>query len=110
MVQKELVRKFLENRETILGFIFALTRDHAAAEEVFQEVALVILEEAGKEAAIGNFLAWAREVARRRARDYFRKKSKLQWEPLDEPLEEMVAQAFSENDVSMEGYQLRLKL
>ena len=46
MAPEQLVKQFLDHRDVILGFILALTRDHAVAEEIFQDVAMVILEEA----------------------------------------------------------------
>jgi len=68
-----MTRDFLQNRQALLGFIFALTRDALAAEEIFQEVALAILAEAATGKAADPFLPWAREVARRRVAEYYRK-------------------------------------
>ena len=65
MSQPKLAVDLLKNRQSLLGFVFALTRDQVVAEEIFQEVALAILNEgsAGKE--VDPFMPWAREVGRR---------------------------------------------
>ena len=42
MVGARLETQFLANRDLLLGFIYSLTRDYDTAEEVFQEVSLVI--------------------------------------------------------------------
>ena len=110
MDQPQLVKQLLEHRDLILGFICGLTRDYTTAEEIFQETALAIVEEARKEPAISNFLAWAREIARRRVADYFRKKVRRQGvEQLSGSMTEMVELAFAENELSADGQQTRME-
>jgi len=72
MKQPELAKSLLENRRAIFGFVFALTRDFEAAEEVFQEVSLAILDEAARGTQPEDFLAWSRELARHRVADFYR--------------------------------------
>jgi RNA polymerase sigma factor (sigma-70 family) len=99
MSQPKMVRDFLQNRQALLGFIFALTRDQVVAEEVFQEVALAILGEASTGKAVEPFLPWAREVARRRVAEYFRKSSRREGvAPLTETMMDALSLAFEEND------------
>ena len=71
MQQDQIQAEFLKTRQTLLGFIFALTRDHEVAEEVFQEVALAILQEASKGIVVERFLPWAREIVRRRVASFY---------------------------------------
>ncbi|HTL53026.1 MAG TPA: sigma-70 family RNA polymerase sigma factor [Planctomycetota bacterium] len=107
-VEKQLVKQFLEQRDVLLGYLLALTRNPASAEEIFQEVALVILEEAGKGAEVTYFPAWAREIARRRALEYFRRQSRNQrHEPLDEAYLAAVDHSFAEVEWTAEEIQLR---
>lgn len=95
--ETQLVKQFLEQRDLLLGYLLALTRNHASAEEIFQEVALVILEEAHRGTQIEHFAAWAREVARRRALEYFRRQARAnRMQPLDETYLAAVDQAFGE--------------
>jgi RNA polymerase sigma-70 factor, ECF subfamily len=110
MDQPQLVRQLLENRDALLGFILALTRDYAAAEEIFQETSLAILEEAREKPAIDNFMAWARAIARRRVAEYYRKASRRAGiEQLSAGMAEMIAQAFAENTATPEHLQIRMQ-
>jgi RNA polymerase sigma-70 factor (ECF subfamily) len=98
VVQPALAKQLLENRQAIFGYIFALTRDLGAAEEVFQEVALAILEEASSGMEVERFMPWAREVARRRVAKFHRELSKRRrFEPLAGPMIEVISRAFDEN-------------
>lgn len=105
-----LIRQFLQYRDSILAFIYALTGNHEASEEVFQEVGLAITQESHQGRQVDNFLAWAREVARRRVLAYYRvhgqKKRML---PLTEGLTEAVEQGFRENERFQEEAQVRFK-
>lgn len=110
MAQSQLVNELLENRDAILGFIMVLTRDYAVAEEIFQEVAKAILEEANQGHAVGHFMPWAREIARRRISEFYRKNAKRQQiERISPSMEEVVCQAFAENERTLETSHLRLK-
>jgi RNA polymerase sigma-70 factor (ECF subfamily) len=109
MNQSEIVRSLLEHRDLLLGYLCALTRDHAIAEEVFQETSLVILEEAKKVPRIANFPAWAREIARRRAAAYFRNANRREGvEQLSGAMTEIIEQAFNENEMSPSDQQRRM--
>ena len=44
MTQPKLAVDLLKNRQTLPGFVIALTRDQVVAEEIFQEAALARLE------------------------------------------------------------------
>ena len=109
VVESDLVRQFLRHRDVLMGFIVALTGDYDLAEEVFQEVAVSILNEANKRAAPSNFMAWARAVARHRVVDHFRGKARRRerHQPLDS-LAEAVEQAFGENEVTPDESHRRL--
>jgi RNA polymerase sigma-70 factor (ECF subfamily) len=110
MDQGELVKRFLENRDVILSFIYALTRDYDAAEEVFQNVAVAILQEAGRPAKVENFLAWAREVARHRVADYYRQGARRT--AMEQPSGALVAavsQAFAEHEIAAQTSHARMR-
>jgi RNA polymerase sigma-70 factor (ECF subfamily) len=92
----DLTRKFLEHRDGLLGFILALTRNREAAEEIFQETGLVIVQEAGRGTRVDQFLPWAHEIARRRVAEHFRKNARrisIEHAGVDEA----VSLAFEEN-------------
>jgi RNA polymerase sigma-70 factor (ECF subfamily) len=93
----DLVRVLLEHRDALFGFLLALTHDREAAEEIFQEVGLAVVEEANRGTEVERFLPWARELARRRAAEHFRKKARRNAIERSESLDDVVAQAFEEN-------------
>ncbi len=105
MEPPELVRAFLEDRDTVLGFILALTRDADAAEEVFQEVGLAVVNEAARGTSVADFGRWVREIARHRTADYYRRRTRAG--ALAGTLEEAVCQAFEEAQISREDARLR---
>ena len=110
MAQEQLVKQLLDNRDVILGFILALTRDHAVAEEIFQDVAMVILEESRRATTVTNFLAWSREIARRRVAEFYRKSAKRSAiEQPSDSLADVICQSFDENETTLESHQLRLQ-
>jgi RNA polymerase sigma-70 factor (ECF subfamily) len=110
MAQSQLVNELLENRDAMLGFIMALTRDHAVAEEIFQDVAKAILEEANQGRAVAQFMPWAREIARRRVSEFYRRNAqRRQIESISPSMEEVVCQAFAENEKTLEASQARLQ-
>lgn len=102
-----IVEEFLRQRELVFGFILALTRNRAVAEDVFQEVGVAILNEAAKGARPRNFMAWAREIARIRAAAYFRKNSRLR---ILESLVDVIGQAFDENPMTSSDDTVRQEL
>jgi RNA polymerase sigma-70 factor (ECF subfamily) len=93
----DLVRLLLENRDGLFGFILALTHDREAAEEIFQEVGLAVVEESGKKTEVLRFLPWVHELARRRVAEYYRRTSRRRAMEHSEPMDEVVALAFQES-------------
>lgn len=108
--QSDLVKQFMEHRDALLAFIFGLTHDFDVAEEVFQETAQVVFEEAGRGTAVVRFLPWAREVARRRVAEHWRKQYRRRLvEQASSALVEVIDLAFAENEQVLEDHRLRLK-
>jgi RNA polymerase sigma-70 factor (ECF subfamily) len=101
MSQPKLTRDLLEHRQALLGFIYALTRDFDAADEIFQETALTILAEAAAGRQPVPFLPWAREIARNRFLEYCRNAARNRRTPAVSPeLLDIVAQSFNENETN----------
>lgn len=71
-----LTRTFLEHRDTLFAFALALCRDAAAAEEVFQEVGVQVLAEAGKGTRPDDALAWMRGIVRHQAAAHYRRENR----------------------------------
>jgi RNA polymerase sigma-70 factor (ECF subfamily) len=110
MSKEELVKRFLENRDALMGFVFALTRDFDVAEEIFQTVAVSILGEADRSTAVKNFMGWAREIARHRVADYYRQNARRSAvERLSGTMIEAISQTFEESEIAPQVSQLRMK-
>jgi RNA polymerase sigma-70 factor (ECF subfamily) len=72
-MSSDLTREFLQQRRELFGFIRAFVHSTADADDIFQEVALVIIEKAKTDTEIHNFRAWSHEIARRKTLEFFRK-------------------------------------
>ncbi|HVR85067.1 MAG TPA: sigma-70 family RNA polymerase sigma factor [Planctomycetota bacterium] len=103
----DLVRQLLEQRDGLFGFILALTHDREAAEEVFQEVGLAVVEESAKRIDVVRFLPWVHELARRRVAEYYRRSSRRRAREHSEPLDDIVSLAFQEGAADPEALNLR---
>jgi len=106
--QSEVAKNLLENRRAIFGFVYALTRDFEAAEEIFQEVSLSILDEAARGTRPENFLAWSRELARHRVADFYRARGRAPL-ALPESAIDVVSLAFVEGGLAPDVMQARQK-
>ena len=76
--RQEVLRLLLEHRSSLFAFVLAVTRKMEMAEDVFQEVSLAICESAESYELGTNFLAWAREISRRRIAAQFRQDKRSQ--------------------------------
>ncbi|MFN3485857.1 MAG: RNA polymerase sigma factor [Planctomycetota bacterium] len=103
--------ELIRNRHELMAFILALTRDRDAAEEVFQETAVAILSEASRGRVACPFMPWAREVARRRVLEYYRKSSARATAPLPNGVLEAVCDTFAEEEEAVDsGGAFRIRL
>jgi len=110
MAQHDLVREFLEYRDVLLGFLYSLTRDPDAAEEVLQNVGLAVVAESNRGTRVADFRRWVREIARHWAADYYRERARTR--PLPAPSEAMMAvvcQSYDEREIDLEDGRLRQK-
>jgi RNA polymerase sigma-70 factor, ECF subfamily len=89
------VKELLEQRRVVFGFIYALTRDIDAAEEVFQDVSVTVLQEASRGSEVVQFLPWVLGIARNRVSDFYRKRARSR--PVPEVLEEAILGVFQDN-------------
>ncbi|HZE96066.1 MAG TPA: sigma-70 family RNA polymerase sigma factor [Planctomycetota bacterium] len=75
MADEPLIKQLLRNQSLLMGYLVAITRDLGAAEEIFQNVAVVVLEQGARE-SIRDFQAWAKEIVRRQALHYLRESTR----------------------------------
>jgi RNA polymerase sigma-70 factor (ECF subfamily) len=87
--------RLLRRRAQHLGFLRVLCRDEALAEELFQELALAVLESAASyREESGDFDAWVRGIARNLWRDHLRRRRPQT--RLDEAIEDAMVRAYAE--------------
>lgn len=81
----------------ILGYLTFIVRDAHLAEDVFQEVALVVLKKSGELATPEGFPAWARTIARFKALQAV-DKNKLAPQTMDQATLELLEDAWAADD------------
>lgn len=69
---QSLARLLLRHRDGLFAFIFSLVRNPVDAEDLFQQVSLVILQKEKDGILVEKFPAWSREIARRTILDYWK--------------------------------------
>jgi RNA polymerase sigma-70 factor, ECF subfamily len=98
LTHEEQVQSLLvKNISQIKGFILGLVPDFSAADDVLQEVCLVITRQAQTFEIGTDFKAWARSIARLKVKEYLRQKQKLPF-TLSEETVDAVASAAEEED------------
>lgn len=97
MADEPLIKQFLKHQGRFMGYLVALTRDLQAAEEIFQNAAVVVMQ--GAPEPLRDFQAWSKEVVRRQALHYLRDRSRRagQQRPLDPVLLDSLGLAFQED-------------
>jgi RNA polymerase sigma-70 factor (ECF subfamily) len=66
MDRGQFLQAFLQQRQVLFSFIFSIVRGREAAEDIFQDVALIAFDKCATFQAGTDFGAWVREIARRR--------------------------------------------
>jgi RNA polymerase sigma-70 factor len=104
-----LARLLLEHRDGLFGYILALVRNWSVAEELFQEVSLVVLEKGREGVAVERFGAWSREIARRMVLNYWKTTSRTRLVLSDAAIDSLdrAFQARDESDDAQRQDQLR---
>ena len=74
MSDPTLIRELLRHQVDFMAYLMAMVRDLGAAEEIFQNAAVVVMQHAGSPEAepIRDFRAWAKEIVRRQALHHLR--------------------------------------
>ncbi len=73
---REAIRLLMAHRGSLFGYVTAITGDPLLAEDVFQEVSVLVLEKHHEVYGPEAFPAWIRSLARYRALDQVRKRKR----------------------------------
>jgi RNA polymerase sigma-70 factor, ECF subfamily len=98
---------FLKHESDLKAFIRSMVRDHHLANDVFQEVALVLWKEFARFDATRSFGAWARGIASNKILQAWQKAGKAPVALSPEALQSIVEHYDETEDVSMEKESLR---
>jgi len=102
MPDEPLIKQLLQSQGLFMGYLVAITRDLGAAEEIFQNVAVVVLEQGAQE-PIRDFQAWAKEIVRRQALHYLRERTRARQHSMAPELIDGLSMALQEEAPGSEG-------
>ena len=74
--QKEFLKLFMSNRHDIQAFIIGMVRQPTVAEDIFQEVSLILWDKFDSFDGSKSFKAWARGIAGNKVLQYWQKQKK----------------------------------
>jgi RNA polymerase sigma-70 factor (ECF subfamily) len=94
-----LVRLLLAQRAMLLGYLSSFVRDAHLAEDLFQDIALVILKKGHELGDPAGFPLWARKIARFEALNALRRRDKAP-QPLDDAVLDVLDRQWSAIDAS----------
>ena len=103
MSDASLIKQLLQHQGDFMAYLMAMVRDLHAAEDIFQNAAVVVIEYPQPE-EIRDFRAWGKEIMRRQALTYLREKGRgekarrpRQLPPLQPTLLEQIDRSFDED-------------
>ena len=99
--KEKTVRDFMAHRSKLFGFILSITGDFHAAEDIFQEVSVIVFKKAGDFTPGTDLGAWLREIARRKVYEHRRKVARTGL-PLDDDVLDALESAFGDTGDSWE--------
>ena len=98
MREETLVKNLLQHKRTIEGMLTAMVGNFSMAEDLFQEVAVIMTRKRETAEEDCRFVAWARSIAINVVRDYRKKRARQKVHVLDDQTLESVSQVFANTD------------
>jgi RNA polymerase sigma-70 factor, ECF subfamily len=96
--EETLVTNILRYKNVLTGMITALVGDVNAAEDLFQETAVILTRKREEADEATPFVAWARKIALNVVRDYRKKNARRKVRCFDDDTLEAVAAVFEETE------------
>jgi RNA polymerase sigma-70 factor (ECF subfamily) len=94
MREETLVKNLLKYKRTLEGMLFAMVGDPAVAEDLFQDMAILMTRKREEADEDCKFVAWGRQIAINLVRDWRKKLARGKVQTLDDDVLEAVAGAF----------------
>ncbi|MDX1563966.1 MAG: sigma-70 family RNA polymerase sigma factor [Phycisphaeraceae bacterium] len=86
----------MRHRDALYAYVLSCLRSHNDVEDVLQNVSVAVIETEDPPTEDDQFLAWSREIARRRVLEHWRKSKRLL------PIDPLIAQRLAEAADRME--------
>lgn len=96
MREETLVRNLLEHKRVLEAMITALVGDRSVAEDLFQELAVLMTRKRESAAEDCSFVAWGRRIAVNLVRDHRKRLARHKIQILDDAALESVARVFED--------------
>lgn len=94
MREETLVKNLLQYKRVLEGMLFAMTGDAATAEDLYQEMAILMTRKRDAAEEDCKFVAWGRQIAINLVRDWRKKLARGKVQTLDDDVLEAVAGSF----------------
>ena len=101
MREETLVTNILKYKRVLTGMITALTGDVNAADDLFQETAVILTRKREEADEDTPFVAWARRIALNVVRDWRKKNARRKVRCLDDETLEAVSAVFEETEAPL---------
>ena len=98
MKEETLVRNLLRHKRVLEGMITAMVGDADVAEDLFQEVAMVMTRKREEAEESCRFVAWGKSIAYNVVRDFRKKMARRKVWTIDDSILETVADVFEETE------------
>lgn len=106
---KNFLKLFLTHRDSLMAFVRVMVRNREVAEDIFQEVSIVLWEKFGTFREGSSFMAWARQIAVNKIRNERRWQAKAPI-AMDDVAIQKVIDAFESLDTGATDQEWREKL
>jgi RNA polymerase sigma-70 factor (ECF subfamily) len=100
MREETLVKNLLKYKRVLEGMLLAMTGDPAAAEDLFQDLAILMTRKRESADEDCKFVAWGRRIAVNLVRDHRKRLARRKVQSLDDDVLESVACVFEETEES----------
>lgn len=91
----------IENRDALYAYVLACVRSHVDADDVMQNVSMAVIQSDDAPEEPHRFVAWAREIARRRVLEHYRTSRRLV--PVDPNVVARLSEAAARVDAEQSG-------
>ncbi len=98
MKEETLVKNIVKYKKVLGGMLTAMVGDYSVAEDLFQEVAVIMTRKRETADEDCRFVAWARQIAINVVRDYRKKMARSKVRILEDAALEGIARVFEETD------------